>query len=51
VGIILGIMSTFGNNKKHNDKFLKEIWNRIMMNFLAQAYSSLKVCHALFLIK
>jgi len=28
-------MSIFGNNKKHNDKFLNEIWNRIMMKFLS----------------
>jgi len=28
-------MSIFENNKKHNDKFLKEIWNRIMMKFLS----------------
>jgi len=35
LGIILGIMSIFGNNKKHNDKFLKEIQNTIMMKFLS----------------
>jgi len=28
-------MSIFGKNKKHNNKFLKEIWNRIMMKFLS----------------
>jgi len=28
-------MSIFGNNKKHNDKFLKKIRNRIMMKFLS----------------
>jgi len=28
-------MSMFENNKKHNDKFLNEIRNRIMMKFLS----------------
>ena len=40
-GIILGIMSIFGNNKKHNDKFLKEFRNRIMMKILSIIPTSL----------
>ena len=40
-GIILGIMSILGNNKKHNDKFLKEFRNRIMMKILSIIPTSL----------
>ena len=40
-GLILGIMSIFGNNKKHNDKFLKEFRNRIMMKILSIIPTSL----------
>ena len=41
LGIILGIMSIFGNNKKHNDKVLKEFRNRIMMKILSIIPTSL----------
>ena len=43
-GIILGIMSILGNNKKHNDKFLKEFQNRIMMKILSIIPTSLVTC-------
>jgi len=39
-------MSIFGNNKKHNDKFLKEIRNRIMMKFLSIIPTSLTMDYA-----
>jgi len=33
----------FGNNKKHNNNFLKEIWNRIMMKILSIIPTSLQL--------
>ena len=38
-------MSIFGNNKRHNDKFLKEIRNRIMMKILSIIPTSLVTFH------
>ena len=47
LGIILGIMSIFGNNKKHNDKVLKEFRNRIMMKILSIIPTSLLMLKSL----
>ena len=37
-------VSIFGNNKKHNDKALQEIWNRVMMKILSIIATGLRYC-------